>query len=59
MKLIAREARNYTGAEISEVVRSATSFALHRNIDMKQLKKPDASNLRTFLTISLRPPLTI
>jgi len=37
---LATETKNYTGAEIEGLVRSATSFALNRQIDPKNPTKP-------------------
>lgn len=42
---LAKETKNYSGAEIEGVVRSATSFALNRNVD-PTLKKPDPKNIK-------------
>uniref|UniRef100_A0A6B2KYK5 Vesicle-fusing ATPase n=1 Tax=Arcella intermedia TaxID=1963864 RepID=A0A6B2KYK5_9EUKA len=38
--------KNYSGAEIEGLVKSATSFALNRQIDASNLKKPDPNKIR-------------
>jgi len=44
---LAEMTKNFTGAEIEGMVKSAASFAFNRNIDVKDLTKPlDPSNLR-------------
>jgi len=42
---LARETPNYTGAEIAGVVKSAVSFAMNENIDIKDLAHVNYSNL--------------
>jgi vesicle-fusing ATPase len=43
---LSKETKNYSGAEIEGVVRSATSFALNRNIDTSTLKNLDPKNIK-------------
>jgi len=38
--------KNYSGAEIEGLVKSATSFALNRQIDPNNIKKPDPSKIK-------------
>jgi len=38
--------KNFSGAEIEGLVKSATSFALNRLIDATNLKRPDPSNIK-------------
>jgi len=43
---LAAETKNFSGAEIEGLVKSAASFALNREIDIKSLDKPDPSKIR-------------
>lgn len=46
MEELARRTKNFTGAEIEGLVKSAASFAFERGIDVKDLKKtPNLENL--------------
>lgn len=46
MPEIAEKTKNYSGAEIEGLVKAASSYALTRCVDMKDLKKaPDTKNL--------------
>lgn len=46
MEELARRTKNFTGAEIEGLVKSAASFAFERGIDVKDLKKtPDLETL--------------
>lgn len=42
---VARRTKNFTGAEIEGLVRSAVSYSLSRNIDTKELKAVDESSI--------------
>lgn len=45
--LLAERTRNFSGAELEGLVRSAASFAFQRSVDMKDLSKPaDASAIK-------------
>lgn len=44
---IAKLTRNYTGAELENIVVSATSFAITRELDMSDLKKTDVNPIIT------------
>jgi vesicle-fusing ATPase len=37
---LAKRTKNFSGAEIEGLVKSAASYAFHRNIDVKNLDKP-------------------
>eukprot|EP01123_Difflugia_compressa_P008855 TRINITY_DN2779_c0_g1_i1.p1 TRINITY_DN2779_c0_g1~~TRINITY_DN2779_c0_g1_i1.p1 ORF type:complete len:413 (-),score=72.22 TRINITY_DN2779_c0_g1_i1:17-1096(-) len=43
---IASLTKNYSGAELEGVVKSATSFALNRQIDASNLKRPDPTKIK-------------
>jgi len=47
---IAKLTKNYTGAEIEGLVRSAVSFALSRNVDVKEIKAVDESSIMVDIT---------
>lgn len=43
----AAQTKNYSGAELEGVVKSATSYALNRHLDMEDLTKPvDEENIK-------------
>eukprot|EP01126_Amoeba_proteus_P006553 TRINITY_DN1228_c0_g1_i2.p1 TRINITY_DN1228_c0_g1~~TRINITY_DN1228_c0_g1_i2.p1 ORF type:complete len:380 (+),score=74.75 TRINITY_DN1228_c0_g1_i2:1202-2341(+) len=46
IKELALLSKNYSGAEIEGVVRSAASFALNRQIDVKSITHPDPTKIR-------------
>ena len=44
---LAQRTKNFSGAEIEGLVKSATSFALNRQVDVNDLSKPiDEDNLK-------------
>ena len=43
---LAAKTKNYTGAEIEGLVRSATSFAIGRNVDIDALDKVDEAAIK-------------
>jgi len=46
LKDLAGLTKNYSGAELEGLVKSATSFALNRQIDPNNIKKPDPSTIK-------------
>jgi vesicle-fusing ATPase len=46
LKELASLTKNYSGAELEGLVKSATSFALNRQIDPNNIKKPDPSKIK-------------
>ena len=51
---LAQRTKNFSGAEIEGLVKSATSFALNRQVDVNDLSKPiDEDNLKVSLTSAL------
>eukprot|EP00882_Tetradesmus_deserticola_P033385 GHRQ01038136.1.p1 GENE.GHRQ01038136.1~~GHRQ01038136.1.p1 ORF type:complete len:121 (-),score=33.32 GHRQ01038136.1:143-505(-) len=56
LPLLAERTRNFSGAEIEGLVKSAASYALNRNVDINDLHKPlDEDNIKVgtaaFLTV--------
>lgn len=47
LSLVAKRTKNYTGAELQQLVTSATSFAITREIDMSNLTKTDINPIIT------------
>lgn len=47
LNLIANKTKNYTGAELEQLVTSATSFAITREIDISNLKNTDINPIIT------------
>ena len=51
---LAQRTKNFSGAEIEGLVKSATSFALNRQVDVNDLSKPiDEDNLKVSVMLSL------
>lgn len=47
LPLLAERTRNFSGAEIEGLVKSAASYALNRNVDINDLHKPlDEENVK-------------
>jgi vesicle-fusing ATPase len=46
LKELAKQTKNFSGAELEGLVKSATSFALNRQIDPNNIKKPDPSSIK-------------
>jgi len=46
VKELAAMSKNYSGAEIEGVVKSAASFALNRQVDAKKIDKPDPTKIK-------------
>jgi vesicle-fusing ATPase len=46
MKALAHRSKNYTGAEIERLVRSAASFAISRNIDPRNIKRDNTNDVK-------------
>eukprot|EP01127_Copromyxa_protea_P001301 TRINITY_DN11326_c0_g1_i1.p1 TRINITY_DN11326_c0_g1~~TRINITY_DN11326_c0_g1_i1.p1 ORF type:complete len:748 (+),score=178.04 TRINITY_DN11326_c0_g1_i1:7-2250(+) len=51
---LARHTKNFSGAEIEGVVKSAASFALSKQIDIKVIDKPDPSKIKVRMEDFLR-----
>ena len=50
---LAQRTKNFSGAEIEGLVKSATSFALNRQVDVNDLSKPiDEDNLKVAFLFS-------
>jgi vesicle-fusing ATPase len=55
LPLLAERTRNFSGAEIEGLVKSAASYALNRNVDINDLHKPlDEDNIKVRLYELLR-----
>jgi vesicle-fusing ATPase len=49
LPLLAERTRNFSGAEIEGLVKSAASYALNRNVDINDLHKPlDEDNIKVY-----------
>lgn len=47
LALLAERTKNFSGAEIEGLVKSAASYALNRNVDINDLHKPlDEDNIK-------------
>ena len=56
---LAQRTKNFSGAEIEGLVKSATSFALNRQVDVNDLAKPiDEANLKVSSCSHVEIPLS-
>jgi vesicle-fusing ATPase len=53
LPLLAERTRNFSGAEIEGLVKSAASYALNRNVDINDLHKPlDEDNIKVWFVVT-------